>query len=387
VSVLKGSFRGGNAANLPRKILVISQFTFSIALIIATSVIFLQIEYGRNRPLGYNPNNLINIHFSPDHQLHYDAMKDQLLATGYVEAVTRSTSPMTDIYNEWGGFSWEGLDPESNPVFAALLVDYDYEKAAELSIKEGRFFDREHSADTMAVVIIEAAVHLLGFKEPLGKTLKHNGGNPITIIGVVKNIVMENPFQEVSPALYLLWPKSASQGLIRIRDGANLEEAIAAIKPIVEKINPDSPFSYQFTDDAFAGKFLNETRQGKLAALFAALSVLISCLGLFGLSSFMAERRTKEIVIRKVVGASMFNLWKMLSKDFVLLVFIACTISLPAAWLLMNKWLEGYAYRTDIPLWIPVSTAVGALVITLLTVSYQTIKAAKMNPVASLRSE
>ncbi|HMJ68594.1 MAG TPA: ABC transporter permease [Cyclobacteriaceae bacterium] len=386
VTVLKGGFRGGNAANLPRKVLVVSQFTFSIALIIATIVIFLQIEHARNRSLGYNPNLLINTYFNEDHIKHYDAMKEQLLATGYVEAVSRSTSPMTGVYNDWGGFTWEGLDPASHPAFSVLMVDHDYEKTAQLTINKGRFFDREHATDTVGVVLNEAAVKLIGFQDPVGKTMKHNDTR-LLIIGVVQDIVMQNPFQEVAPAVYLLWPGSANQGLIRLREGANIENAIAAIKSAIEKINPDSPFSYQFTDDAFAGKFVNETRQGKLAAIFAVLSILISCLGLFGLASFMAERRTKEIGIRKVVGASMFNLWKMLSKDFVLLVFIACIVSIPASYFLMNTWLNSYAYRTDIPIWIPLTTGIGALVITLLTVSYQTIKAAKMNPVSSLRSE
>jgi predicted permease len=386
VSVLKGSFRGGTAANLPRKILVVSQFTFSIALIIATIVIFLQVEHARNRSLGYNPNLLINTYFNDDHIKHYDAMKEQLLSTGYVEAVSRSTSPMTGVYNDWSGFSWEGLDPASHPVFSVLLVDHDYEKTGQLTINKGRFFDREHATDTLAVVLNEAALKLIGYQDPIGKTINHYDTR-LTIIGVVQNIVMQDPFQEVAPAVYMLWPGSANQGLIRLREGADIEQAIAAIKPIIETINPNSPFSYQFTDDAFAGKFVNETRQGKLAGIFAVLSILISCLGLFGLASFMAERRTKEIGIRKVVGASMFTLWKMLSKDFVLLVFIACIISIPASYFLMNQWLNSYAYRTDIPLLIPLTTGMGALTITLLTVSYQTIKAAKMNPVNSLRSE
>lgn len=386
VSVLKGTFRAGTSANLPRRILVVSQFSFSIALIIATVVIFLQIEHGRNRPLGYNPNDLLSIYLHEDLRNHYDVMKEQLLATGYVESVSRSSSPMTGVHNEWSGFSWPGLEPTNNIVFSAILVDHDYEKTSGLVIKEGRFFDRKFATDSSAVVLNEAAAKMIGFKEPVGKTINLNE-TKLTIIGIVKNVVMQNPFREVMPAAMMLWPDDVAHGFIRLRAGVDPGEVIAAIKPVIEKLDPSFPFQYQFTEDVFLGKFVNESRLGTLAAIFAALSVLISCLGLFGLASFMAERRTKEIGIRKVIGASVYNLWKMLSRDFVLLVIIACAISIPGAWLLMNRWLDSYVYRTDIPWWIPALTGIAALLITLLTVSYQTIRAAKTSPVNSLRSE
>lgn len=386
VNVLKGSFRAGNAANLPRKILVVSQFIFSISLIIATVVVFLQIDYGRNRPLGYNPNNLMSIYLHDDLRNHYDNFKEQVLATGYVDAVSRASSPMTGINNEWSGFGWPGLEPGSVVVFSVIMVDHDYDKTSELVLKQGRFFDRKFATDSVAVILNEASAKMIGFDDPIGKVINLNE-TKLTIIGVVKNVVMQHPFREVMPAAMMLWPNNASQGFIRLREGADPGAAIAAIKPIYEKLNPAFPFDYKFTEEVFFGKFANEARLGKLAGIFAVVSVLISCLGLFGLASFMAERRTKEIGIRKVVGASVYNLWKMLSRDFVLLVIVACVISIPTSYLLMDKWLDSYVYRTDIPWWIPALTGVSALVITMMTVSYQTIRAAKANPVNSLRSE
>lgn len=386
VSVLKGSFRAGTAANLPRKILVVSQFTFSIALIIATTVIFLQIQYAKGRPLGYNPNNLLHIGLSKDLRDHFDALKQELLATGSVDFVSRSSSPMTSVYNTWDGFSWDGMDPNSHPVFSAIMVDYDYDKTSGLTMMEGRFFDNEHRADSVAVVLNESARKLIGFDDPIGKTIKFNE-TVLTIIGVNQNVVMENPYEDVPPAAYFLWPGGAEQGFVRLREGITANEAIAAIQPVVDKLNPGIPFDVRFTEDVYKGKFSNENKLGTLAVIFASISVFISCLGLFGLASFMAERRTKEIGIRKVVGASIFNLWRMLSRDFVMLVIVACVIAIPGSYLVMQKWLLSYTYRTDIPWWIPAVTGIAALAITLITVSYQTIRAAKMNPVNSLRSE
>lgn len=388
VQVLKGTFRMGQAGDWPRRVLVISQFTFSIALIIATLVVFMQINHAKGRPLGYNPDNLMTIYLTEDLRQHFDVLKEELLATGHVESVSRASSPMTSIWNSWDGFSWEGMDPNSHPVFSAIMVDYDYDITSGITMKEGRFFDRAFASDSNAVVINEATAKLIGFKEPVGRVFgSESDANPLRIIGVMQDVVQGNPYQPVEPALVFLDPDDVQQGFIRIREGAAIEDAIAAIKPIVEKLNPAFPFGYRFTNDAFLTKFADEERVGKLAGIFAILSIFISCLGLFGLSSFMAERRTKEIGIRKVVGASTFVLWRMLSWNFVLLVVIACLIAMPVAYVLMNNWLNAYPYRTNIPWWILGSTGFGALAITLITVSYQAIRAARMNPVASLRTE
>jgi ABC-type antimicrobial peptide transport system permease subunit len=388
VQVLKGTFRLGGSGDLPRRILVVTQFTFSIALIIATLVVFLQIQHAKDRPLGYNPHNLISIYLTDDLRSHFDAMKEELLSTGVVESIGRASTPMTGIWNAWDGFSWEGMDPNSHPVFSAILADHDYEKTTGIIMKEGRFFDRALASDSSGVIINEATAKLIGFKDPIGRWINsESDSGHLTIIGVTQNVVMANPYAEVEPALIFLDDDGLQMAFIRLEEGVAVEHAIERIKPVVEKFNPAFPFDFRFTADAFLGKFSNEERVGKLAGIFAVLSIFISCLGLFGLASFMAERRTKEIGIRKVVGASTFVLWRMLSRDFVLLVTIACAIAVPIAHLLMNQWLGSYTYRANIPLWIPLSTGIGALTITLLTVSYQAIKAARMNPVNSLRTE
>jgi putative ABC transport system permease protein len=386
VKVLKGTFQPGSAANLPRKILVVTQFSFSIALIIGTIIVFRQIQHAKSRPLGYDPNNLINLDLTDDLKKNYDVLKQNLLATGYVEAVTRSSSPMTGVYNQWDDFSWEGKDPNSKPLFSAIMVDYDYEKAAGLKMKEGRFMSKQFATDSNAMVLNEAAVKLIGFKDPIGKIVK-GGDQNFTVIGITENVLMQNPYTPVKPALYMLRPIFISQGLVRLKAGVDVRKALAAIQPVVEKLNPAFPFSYQFTDELFASKFQNENQVGSLAGIFAVLAVFISCLGLFGLASFMAERRTKEIGIRKVLGASVSQLWMLLSRDFALLIVISWLVASPVAWYFMHGWLQKYEYRIDVDPMIFIGAALIAIAISLLTISFQTIRAAVANPIKSLRSE
>jgi ABC-type antimicrobial peptide transport system permease subunit len=386
VKVLKGGFSLGKFSNLPRKVLVVSQFTFSVALIIGTIVVFLQVQHAKNRPLGYNPERLLSIGLTDDLKKHYDVMRQELLATGYVEAVGRSSSPMTGVWNQWDAFSWEGMDPDARPAFSAIMVDHDYDKAVGLKIAEGRFFSPEFATDSSAVLINKAAAKVIGFKNPLESTIKFDK-ETVKIIGITEDVVQQNPFQPVVPAVLLLRDYFISRGFIRIKQDVDITAALGAIQPIVEKHNPSFPFDYNFTDEAFKRKFSNEDQIGKLAGVFAILSIFISCLGLFGLASFMAERRTKEIGIRKVVGASLFSLWKMLSRDFVMLVAISCCIAIPLAFYFLSEWLSRYEYRTNLSWWIFASAAISALVITMITVSFQTIKAAMMSPVKSLRSE
>jgi putative ABC transport system permease protein len=386
VKVLKGFFSTGKSGDLPRKILVVSQFSFSIVLIIGTIIVFQQIQHAKNRPLGYDPSRLISIYLTDDLKKDYNVMKQELLSTGVVEAVSRSSSPMTGVHNQWDAFSWEGMDPDSRPLFSAIMVDYDYEKTSRIILKEGRFFSEKFATDSSAVVINEAAAEMIGFENPLENTIKFDT-ETMKVIGVSKNVVMQDPFKPVLPAIMLLRDYYMHQGFIRIKENTDTQTALAAIQPIVENHNPAFPFDYNFTDVAFSRKFSNEDQVGKLSGIFAGLSIFISCLGLFGLSAFMAERRTKEIGIRKVVGASLFSLWRMLSKDFVFLVIISCFIAIPVAYYFLSEWLKKYEYRTELTWWIFAAAALGALAITLLTVSFQTVKAARMNPVHSLRSE
>jgi putative ABC transport system permease protein len=386
VKVLKGTFQPGPSANLPRKILVVTQFSFSIALIIGTVIIFQQIQHAKNRPLGYNPDNLINLDLTDDLKKNFSVLKQDLLATGYVDAVTRSSSPMTAVYNQWDDFSWDGKDPNSKPLFSAIMVDHDYERAAGLKLKEGRFFSKQFATDSNAIVLNEAALKLIGFKDPLGKIVKMGNDN-LTVIGVTANVLMQNPYTPVKPGLFILRPYFISQGLIRLKPGVDVRKALAAIQPVVEKLNPAFPFSYQFTDELFASKFQNENQVGSLAGVFAVLAVFISCLGLFGLASFMAERRTKEIGIRKVLGATVSQLWMLLSRDFASLILISWLVASPVAWYFMHGWLQKYEYRIDVNPMIFFGAALIAIVISLLTISFQIIRAAVANPIKSLRSE
>ncbi|HEY1202948.1 MAG TPA: ABC transporter permease, partial [Niastella sp.] len=351
VKVLKGTLRQGIAAVFLRKGLVVFQFTISIALIISTVIVFQQINHARDRHLGYNPDNLITIAASNDLNKNYEAWKQDLLNTGYVESIARASSPMTEVYNSWSDFSWQGKAPNAITSFDAVMTDWDYDKTAGLKIVKGRGFSRAYKTDSNAILINEAAANLIGYKDPVGKTI-NRGNYPLTIIGVVQNVVMRDPFKPVSPAIILFSDNSSSNMLLRLKPATDIAKALTAIRPLTEKYNPALPFEYKFVDDEFATKFSLENQVGKLAGILAALAIFISCLGLFGLAAFMAERRTREIGIRKVLGASVANLWMLQSKEFLLLVMLAGVIASPLAFWLMHDWLQKYDYRITIKGWV-----------------------------------
>lgn len=387
IKVLKGVFRAGRFAALPRKIMVVVQFTVSIALIIGTIIVYRQIQYARDRPVGYSREGLITVMMNtPDLYGHYDPLRNDLIGTGAVEDMAESSSPSTSVWSNQIGFSWQGKDPNTLPLFGTIGVTQDFGKTIHWKILEGRDFSRNFAADTSTLILNEAAVKLTGLKNIVGQLIKWNDKN-YTVVGVVKDMVMESPYEPVKPTIFVMNPGWASVVTVRIRPTVPLHAALAKIATVFKRYNPGAPFEYKFTDQEYAQKFTDEKRIGDLATFFAILAVFISCLGLFGLASFVAEQRTKEIGVRKVLGASVFNLWKMLSKDFVNLVIISCCIAIPVAWYLLHEWLQKYLYRTDISWWIFILAATGAMMITLLTVSYQAIKAALMNPVKSLRTE
>lgn len=387
IKVLKGTFRVGRFASVPRKVLVVVQFTVSVALIIGTVIVFKQIQFAKDRPVGYSREGLISMNMNtPDLYGHYDAIRNDLLATGAVENMAESSSPTTNVWSNQIGFNWEGKDPNSLPLFGVIATTYDFGKTIGWQIKAGRDFSRDFATDSAAMVLNEAAVKLTGLKDIVGKTIKWNDRN-YTVVGVIKDMVMESPYTPVKPTIFFADMEWANIITIRIKPGVPLRDALAKIETVFKKYNPGAPFDYRFTDEEYAKKFSDEERIGNLATFFAILAIFISCLGLFGLASFVAEQRTKEIGVRKVLGASVFNLWRMLSKDFVLLVIISCFIAIPIAWYYLSEWLQRYEYRTAISWWIFVAAALGALIITLLTVSFQAIKAAIANPVKSLRTE
>jgi len=387
VKVLKGSLKTGKLASLPRKILVTVQFTVSVALIIGTIVVYQQINYTKNRPVGYDRERLVsvNIRSNQVHD-HFDAVKQQLLQSGNVVSMAEAGSPTTRIWNSTSGFSWPGKDPNLSTDFASVSVSYDYGKTINWEIKEGRDFSREFATDSSAVILNEAAINFMGLKDPVGKTVTW-WDQKLTVVGIAKNMVIESPYDEPRPTIYNLSSETGAVVLLKLKAGVNASDAMTGIEKVFKGLNPEQPFSYQFMDEDYARKFEDEERIGTLAAAFSLLAILISCLGLFGLVAFVAEQRTKEISIRKVLGASTFNVWNLLSKDFLVLVLISFLVAIPLSYYFMHNWLQGYNYRAELSWWIFAAAGAGALIITILTVSFQAIKAALANPVKSLRSE
>ncbi len=387
IKVLKGTFRVGRFASLPRKILVVFQFTVSVALIIGTIVVFRQIQYAKNRPIGYTRDGLITMNLAtPDIHNHFETVRNELKGTGAIAEMTESTSPTTEVWNTNGGFNWNGKDPNLAVDFPNNGVTYEYGKTVGWQFKEGRDFSREFLTDSATFVINESAAKFLGFEHPVNEILTWDK-RPYRIIGVIKDMVVQSPYQPVRPSLFHLSKELENVITLKINPNENTRDALAKIETVFRKYNPAAPFEYKFVDDDYAKKFGDEERIGKLATFFAILAVFISCLGLFGLASFVAEQRTKEIGVRKVLGASVFDLWRLLSKDFVTLVFIALVIATPTAYFFMRNWILDYPYHTNLAWWIFAAASFGALLITLMTVSYQAIKSALANPVRSLRTE
>jgi len=391
VKVLKGTFRVGRFASMPRKILVVLQFTISLALIIGTIIIYDQIQYSKNRPIGYNRNGLVMINMkSPDFHGKLNVLRTELKSAGAIEEIAESSSPLTGVWSNNGGFSWEGKDPSLDADFATIWISHDFGKAIGWQFTEGRDFSREFGTDSLSVVINETAVKFMGVKDPLGKMIKWGHGpdaESFKVIGIIKDMLMQNPYEPVKQTAYFLNKDNENWIVLKLNPNKSAGESIAKIGAVFKKVIPSAPFDYKFADAEFASKFATEERIGKLSTFFALLAIFISCLGLFGLASFVAEQRTKEIGVRKVLGATVTNLWGLLSKDFVLLVIISCLIATPLAWWFMHNWLLKYSYRTGISVWVFVVSGFGAMIITLLTVSFQAIKAALANPVKSLRSE
>lgn len=387
VKVLKGTFRAGKNASLPRKVLVVFQSAVSVTLIIGTIIVFKQIDFAKNRPIGYDRNGLINIpQITDDIHKHFDAVRHELISSGAILEITESGSPLTQIWDRNGGFTWRGKDPALAVNFANNGVTYEYGKTVGWTFKEGRDFSREHGTDSLAFVINEAAAKFLGFENPIGEELTWNN-KPYTIIGVINDMIVESPYKAIHPHLFHTDSSRGNVVILKLNPEKSSQGSLDKIREVVAKYSPSSPFEYQFVDEDYARKFEGEVRIGNLASFFAILAIFVSSLGIFGLASFVAEQRTKEIGVRKVLGASVINLWGMLSKEFVLLVIVSLFIAVPAAYFFMSNWLLKYEYRTELAWWIFVFAGAGALMITLLTVSYQSIKVALANPVKSLRTE
>lgn len=393
VKVIKGTFKTGKMAALPRKILVVTQFTISVALIIGTLIIMKQINHTKNRPMGYNTAGLIQIPvMSTDFIGKYDLMRTEFLNSGAVVDMSGSSSPTTNVWSNRGGYTWEGKDPGFQEDFAWVEVTPEYVKSLGMEVVDGRDFSREFASDSNAVLINETAAKYIGVQNPIGLLIRdddeENPDPPMKIIGVVKDVVMQSPYEAVKQTLYVFDSNNnISYYNLKLNPERSANDNIATVERVFKSHFPDLPFQYDFIDEEYGKKFAAEERVADLASVFTVLAILISCLGLFGLASFVAEQRTKEIGVRKVLGATVSNLWLMLSKDFLLLVFISCLLSFPIAYLLMSNWIQKFTYRTDISWVVFISAAIGAIVITILTVSFQAIKAATAKPVKSLRTE
>ena len=386
VKVLKGAFKAGKGASIPRKVLVVAQFSISLALIIGTITIFRQIQFAKDRPVGYDRAGLINVPINTDSlDRHYEALRTALLNTGVVANMASSSKTMTSFdENDW--LEWAGMqEDQKNITFRDIRVNADYGPTVGWTVLQGRDFSRAYGTDSTSAIVNEEGARILRFKDPMGKTVKFEGKS-YTIIGVTKDMIVNSPYDKVQPAIFL-GEGGHYTHIIRIKPGTPVRTALATIESVYKKFNPASPFLYHFNDEDYERKFLTETRIGNLACAFSGLAILISCLGLFGLASFVAEQRTKEIGVRKVLGARVVNLWALLSGDFLKLVILSCLVSMPLSYFFMSKWLQNYTLHTSLSLWIFVAAGAGILSITLATVSYQALKAALMNPVKSLRTE
>jgi ABC-type antimicrobial peptide transport system permease subunit len=393
VKVLKGAFKAGWSAALPRKVLIVVQFTVSVALIAGTIVIYQQVIYVKNRPVGYSRAGLITVDIiGQDLPKHYEPLRQDLLRSGAVVNVAESSSPTTQTYNNQSGFVWEGKDPNMTPTFAVYWGTDDFGPTIGWQFVAGRDFSRDFPSDSNALILNESAVKYMGLKSPIGATVQYtqsyHSDHNYHVIGVVRDLVVDDPFGPSKQSIFMLDDQDhANEITVRLNPAMSTSAALPVIGSIFKKYNPGEPFGYNFNDAVYAQKFVLEDRVGKLAAFFTIFAIFISCLGLFGMSSFMAERRIKEIGVRKVLGASVLDLWGLLSRDFVGLVAVSFIIALPLAWHFMDGWLLQYPYRVTISVWVFVLTMGLAMVITLATVSWQAVRAARANPTESLRTE
>ena len=385
VKVLKGAIQAGRSS-LSRKILVVVQFSCSIALIISTVIIYQQIQYARTRPSGYSLNRLMQSSVNSDLEKNFQPLKDDLINKGIVSSMTTATSPATDVWWHTDVSQFTGKLAGETVEMGCMFVNEDYFKTLGMDMKTGRALNGPF--DSTSVVFNEAGIKRLRLTNPVGQKITPGfRDQSYTIVGVVKDALMESPFKAADPTMFYCSSHPEGVMLYRLTPHIKTQDAISQMTAVFNKYNPAYPFDYRFTDEEYASKFNLELLTGKLAGLFAGLAIFISCLGLFGLAAYVAEQRTKEIGIRKVLGASVQQVWLLLSKDFVLLVLISCVVASPLSYYFLHNWLQNYDYRVHIGVSVFVLSAVVALLITLLTISFQAIKAALANPVKSLRSE
>ncbi|WP_217605429.1 ABC transporter permease [Chitinophaga sp. GbtcB8] len=386
IKVLKGfKMKAGSAAYI-RKGLVVFQFATSIVLIVSTIIIYQQIRHVTHRDLGYNKDHLIQAEVKGDLYKHFGAIKQALLQTGAVENAGLASSEMLYTSNNTSGFTWQGKDPQSDVLISFRDISPELFSTWGMQIVEGRSFYDNIKSDSGNVIITASLARLMGKGSAIGKTLQLGDG-VFHVVGVLKDFVYGDMYLQSDPVVFFSRTDNAEKLLIRLKPDAATEAAIAKISAVVQQAVPGYPFDYKFVDDQFQEFFKSEQLASKLSRLFALLAIIISCLGIFGLAAYMAERRVKEIGVRKVLGASVASITTLLSKDFLQLVLLASFIAMPVGWWVMDRWLEGYAYHINISAWVFVLAGCMALLIALFTISFQSVKAAMANPVKSLRTE
>ena len=385
--VLKGAFKKVNALVTPRKILVVLQFTFAIALTICTIVVEKQVKYAQSREVGYDKNNLGYVFIQGDIGKNYDLIKNELLSSGVAASISKTQAPLTQNWSSGISINWQGKDPNEKIQINRYTEDADLVKTAGMHLVKGRDIDiKNYPSDSTACLISESAVKAMGFKDPIGQII-FDDPDAWHVVGVIKDFILESPYEPIKPFM-VKGPKYGGNAIhIKFGKSNSIAQNLASTEKIFKKYNSSYPFEFHFIDQEYAKKFGDEKLTGTLASLFAILTIFISCLGLFGLAAYMSANRIKEIGVRKVLGASVTNITTMLSKDFVKLVAIALLIASPLSWLTMNEWLRGYDYRINISWWIFIVAGSLAIFIALVTVSFQSIKAALANPVRSLRTE
>jgi putative ABC transport system permease protein len=389
VKVLKGAFNRQQSFISPRKILVVFQFTIAIVLIVSTIIIYKQINYVQDREIGYAQANLIEHPLNGDLKKNFEPLKNDLLNSGAVTAVCKTSLSVTVDGSTTSGIDWGDMDPSHKQVtFSQFATNGDFIKTTGIKLISGRDIDfAKYPSDTTAVVMNEAALKATGFKDPIGQTLFY-GGKPLTIVGLIKDFVIGSPYQPVGPMLVFgsqkWWYNTVN---FRLNPKNTISKNLKLAKQVFKKYNPAYPFQYRFVDAAYNEKFKDSVRTGEMAAVFAGLTIIISCLGLFGLAAYMAESRSKEIGIRKVLGASVSSIINLLTREFVVLVVVSIIIATPVGWYAMNEWLQGFAYRISIS-WLSFGMAGAfAIIIAISTVSMQAFKAAIVNPVKSIKAE
>jgi len=387
VKVLKGTFKKAHAVFNPRKVLVVLQFTFAIILIISTIIVKEQIDHAQRRDSGYSKDNLVYHYLTGDLGKNFELVRNELISQGVAKYVTKTSAPPTQGWSDTWGLEWHGKDPNDKTDFDIYCADENLVKTIGLQLVSGRDFNlKEFPTDSTAMIINESGAKAMGFKDPIGQIVKNNDID-WHIIGVIRDFILQSPFHPTKPMAI-----SGAKGwfniiLIRMNEQNATAANIAAMSNVFKKYNPGYPVEYKFVDEEYAQKFNNEKRSATLAWLFAGLTIFISCLGLFGLATYMAENRIKEIGVRKVLWASVGNITGLLSKDFIKLVALSFIIASPVAWLAMQSWLSGYPYRITIQWWVFALAGALSIIIALATVSFQAIKAALSNPVKSLRTE